>query len=169
MVVRAVRHALGPSPKRRYFAGRVKGWPVGLLCWILIHMPTWLTDKLATRVSADVWACPVFGVSSVVRRVARRCGHVVPTRRQASRSSRDRRRDLVAPLRGVERVRLFGEQRLEEGGVLAHAQRAQRGGRLAGRLADDKAPKQRRREACGRKKNAYRGVWCISPRAVGAC
>ena len=47
VVVRAVRHALGPSPKRRYFAGRVKGWRVGLLCWIFIHMPTWLTDRLA--------------------------------------------------------------------------------------------------------------------------
>ena len=46
VVVRAVRHALGPSPKRRYLAGRVKGWPVGLLCWIFTHMPSWLTDNL---------------------------------------------------------------------------------------------------------------------------
>ena len=46
VVVRAVRHALGPAPKRRYLAGRVKGWPVGLLCWIFTHMPSWLTDNL---------------------------------------------------------------------------------------------------------------------------
>ena len=45
VVVRAVRHALGPAPKRRYLAGRVKGWPVGLLCWTFTHMPSWLTDK----------------------------------------------------------------------------------------------------------------------------
>lgn len=47
VVVRSVRHALGPSPKRRYFAGRVKGWPCGLLCWVFTHMPTAITDRLA--------------------------------------------------------------------------------------------------------------------------
>ena len=43
---RRARAALGPAPKLRYLAGRVKGWPVGLLCWIFTHMPSWLTDNL---------------------------------------------------------------------------------------------------------------------------
>ena len=47
VVVRAVRHALGPAPKHRYYPGRVKGWPVRMLCWLFTHLPTWLSDNIA--------------------------------------------------------------------------------------------------------------------------
>ena len=43
----AIRHALtSASPRRRYPAGRVKGWPVWLLCWVFEMLPSALGDKL---------------------------------------------------------------------------------------------------------------------------
>ena len=43
----AIRHALtSASPRRRYPAGRVKGWPVWFLCWVFEMLPSALGDKL---------------------------------------------------------------------------------------------------------------------------
>ena len=43
----AIRHALtSASPRRRYCAGRVKGWPCWFLCWVFEMLPSALGDKL---------------------------------------------------------------------------------------------------------------------------
>ena len=43
----AIRHALtSASPRRRYCAGRVKGWPVWFLAWVFEMLPSALGDKL---------------------------------------------------------------------------------------------------------------------------
>ena len=43
----AIRHALtSASPRRRYCAGRIKGWPCWFLCWVFEMLPSALGDKL---------------------------------------------------------------------------------------------------------------------------